>query len=108
MKLRPSQPLVGTVLAVVAAVTVTAHAMGAPPKPYKARDLVGSNQPAIADACVMYPAECRFNVDGSVARVVGRRIVPNTYSVVLGHFRTSIGTVQGPAWDAPAADNTND
>ena len=102
-----SQPLIGTVLAVVAAVTVTAHAMGAPPKPYKARDLVGSNQPAIADACVMYPAECRFNVDGSVARVVGRRIVPNTHSAVLGHFRTSIGAVQDPAWDAQPS-NTND
>ena len=107
MKLRPSQPLIGTMLAVAAAVAVTGQAMSAPPKPYKARDLVGANQPALADACVMYPAECRFNADGSVARVVGRRIIPATNTAVLRHFRTSIGAVHDPAWDAQAS-NTND
>jgi hypothetical protein len=56
----------------------------------------------------MYPAECRFNVDGSVARVVGRRIVPNSHSTVLGHFRTSIGATTEPAWDAQALNKTND
>jgi hypothetical protein len=99
---------IGTVLAVAAAVIVTGQAMSAPPKPYKARDLVGANLPALADACVMYPSECRFNVDGSVARVIGRRIVPHTHSVVLGHFRTSIGAVQEPHWDVQALNNAND
>ena len=108
MKLQLSQPMIGSVLAVAAAVVVTGQAMRAPPKPYKARDIIGANQPALADACVMYPAECRFNVDGSVARVVGRRIVPNTHSTVLGHFRTSIGATTEAAWDAQASNNTND
>jgi hypothetical protein len=108
VRLRPSQPLIGSVLAVTAAVVVTAQAMSAPPRPYKARDIIAANQPALADACVMYPAECRFNVDGSVARVVGRRIVPNSHSVVLGHFRTSIGITTEAAWDAQAPNNTND
>ena len=108
MRLRLSQPMVGSVLAVAAAVVVTGQAMSAPPKPYKARDLVGANLPALADACVMYPAECRFNTDGSVARVVGRRIVPNSHSTVLGHFRTSVGVTTEPAWDVQASNNTND
>jgi hypothetical protein len=108
VKLRLSQPMIGSALAVAAAVVVTGQAMSAPPKPYKARDIIAANQPALADACVMYPAECRFNVDGSVARVVGRRIVPNSHSIVLGHFRTSIGSVQEPSWDAQASNETND
>ena len=99
---------VGTVLSVVAAVVVTGQAMNAPPKPYKARDIISASQPALADACVMYPAECRFSADGSVARVIGRRIVPDTDAAVLRHFRTSIGAVQEPAWDAQASNKMND
>jgi hypothetical protein len=103
-----SQPMIGSVLAVAAAVVVTGQAMSAPPKPYKARDIVSTSQPVIAEACVMYPAECRLNPDGSIARVVGRRVVPTADTAVLRHFRTSIGAVQEPAWDAQASNNTND
>jgi hypothetical protein len=106
--MRQVSSAIGTMLAVAAAVIVTGQAMSAPPKPYKARDIAGANLPALADACVMYPAECRFNVDGSVARVIGRRIVPNSHATVLGHFRTSVGAVREPAWDAQASNNTND
>ena len=113
MRLRLSQPMIGSVLAVAAAVVVTGQAMSAPPKPYKARDIVSASLPVRVDACVMYPAECRLSADGSVARVIGRRIVPDTDPAVLRHFRTSIGAVQEPAWDAqawdaPASNKTND
>ena len=100
MRLRLSQPFVGTALSVVAAVLVTAQAMSAPPKPYKARDIVAPNPPMFADACVMYPAECRFDADGTVSRIVGRRIVPGSHSEMLRHFRTQIGAVQEPSWEA--------
>src|SRR5439155_810197 len=79
VKLRISQPFVGTALSVIAAILVTAQAMSAPRKPHKARDLVPVSERAqaqFAEVCQMYPAECRLNPDGSVARVVGRRIVP--------------------------------
>ena len=74
MRLRISQPFVGTALSVVAAIAVTAQAMSAPRKPHKARDLVPASERAqaqFADVCQMYPAECRLNPDGSVARVLG-------------------------------------
>jgi hypothetical protein len=60
----------------------------------------------------MYPAECRLNPDGSVARVMGRRIVPGADRAVLSHFRTEVGIMQEPSWDTDAAahasSNTND
>ena len=98
MRLRPSFAGVGTVLSVVAAVVVTAQAMSAPPKPYKARDIVSTNPALFADACVMYPAECR--IDGTVARIAGRRIVPGSHGDMLRHFGTQIGVVQEPSWEA--------
>ena len=116
MRLRISQPFVGTALSVVAAIAVTAQAMSAPRKPHKARDLVPGSERAqaqFADVCQMYPAECRLNADGSVARVVGRRIVQGADAAVLNHFRTGISAVQMPSWDdvastQPASNNTND
>ena len=116
MTLRISQPFVGTVLSVVAAVAVTAHAMSAPRKPHKARDLVPVSERAqaqFADVCQMYPAECRLNPDGSVARVLGRRILPGADAAVLNHFGTRIGADQMPSWDdlastQRASNNTND
>jgi hypothetical protein len=93
VRLCVSQPLIGTVLSVVAAIVVTAQAMSAPRKPHKARDLVPVSERAQAqfvDVCQMYPAECRLNPDGSIARVVGRRIVSGADAAVLSHFRTSI------------------
>jgi hypothetical protein len=111
VKLRLSLPLIGTTLSVVGALAVTAHAMNAPRKPYKARDIVPAAQGAmLTDVCAMYPAECRRNSDGTVARVVGRRIVPGADTAVLNHFRTGIGTVNEHAFDAvaPASANTND
>ena len=110
MRLRLSQPFVGTALSVVAAVLVIAQAMSAPPKPYKARDIVAPNPMMFTDACVMYPAECRFEADGTVSRIVGRRIVPGAHGEMLRHFGTQIGAVQEQAWDAAehASNNTND
>jgi predicted transglutaminase-like cysteine proteinase len=116
VRLRISQPFVGTALSVVAAIAVTAQAMSAPRKPHKARDLVPVSERAqaqFADVCQMYPAECRLNPDGSIARVVGRRIVPGADAAVLNHFRTGISAVQMPSWDdvastQPASNNTND
>jgi hypothetical protein len=111
VKLRLSLPLVGTTLAVAAALVVTAQAMNAPRKPYKARDIVPVAQGAmLTDVCAMYPAECRRNADGTVARVVGRRIAPGADTAVLNHFRTGIAPVNEHAFDAatPASANTND
>lgn len=93
MRLRISQSFIGTALSVVAAIVVTAQAMSAPRKPHKARDLVPVSERAQAqftDVCQMYPAECRLNPDGSIARVVGRRIVPGADAAVLSHFGTRI------------------
>ena len=96
---------VGTTLAVVAAVLVTAQAVSAPAKPRKARDIVVTEgmQPHLAGICQMYPAECRFNADGSVARVVGRRIAPGADRAVLRHFQIEVGVVQDSAWNVPQA-----
>ena len=109
MRLRLSLASVGTALSVVAAVAVTAQAMSAPPKPYKARDIVSTNPALFADACVMYPAECRIDANG-MARIAGRRIVPGAHGDMLRHFGVQIGTVDEQAWDAPqhASRNTND
>ena len=95
----------GTALSVAAAVLVTAHASSVPPKPHKARDIVVTEamQPHLAGVCQMYPAECRFNADGSVARVVGRRIAPGTDRAVLRHFQVEVGAVQDSAWNVPQA-----
>ena len=100
MRLRLSQPCIGTALSVAAAVVVTAQAMSAPPRPYRAADLVSPQERSaqLTDVCAMYPAECRFGADGS-ARVVGRRIVRGPDSAVLKHFRTTIGTMQEPSWE---------
>jgi hypothetical protein len=116
VRLRISQSFVGTALSVVAAIAVTAQAMSAPRKPHKARDLVPASERAqaqFAGVCQMYPSECRLNPDGSVARVLGRRIVPGADTVVLNHFRTGIGADQMPSWDdlastRRASNNTND
>jgi len=111
VKLRLSLPLVGTTLSVAAALVVTAQAMNAPRKPYKARDIVPVAPGAmLTDVCAMYPAECRMNADGTVARVVGRRITPGANTAVLNHFRTGIGAADEHAFDAapPASANTND
>ena len=100
---RISQPFVGTALSVVAAIAVTAQAMSAPRKPHKTRDLVPASERAqaqFADVCQMYPAECRLNPDGSVARVLGRRVVPGADTAVLKHFGTRIGAAE-PAWETP-------
>jgi hypothetical protein len=100
MKLRLSQPCIGTALSVAAAVLVTAQALSAPPRPYRAADLVSADErmsARLTDVCAMYPAECRFGADGS-ARVVGRRIVRGPDSAVLKHFRTTVGTVQD-SWE---------
>jgi hypothetical protein len=102
VRLRISQPLVGTALSVVAAIAVTAQAMSAPRKPHKARDLVPASERAqaqLAGVCRMYPAECRLNADGSVARVLGRRVLPGADTAVLKHFGTRIGAAE-PAWEA--------
>ena len=101
-----AQPWLGTALSVAAAVLVTVQAFNAPPKPHKARDIVPVTEgmrSQLADVCRMYPADCHLNADGSVARVVGRRIVPGTDRAVLRHFQIEIGAVQGSAWDSPAA-----
>jgi hypothetical protein len=100
-----SRTSLGTALSVVAAVLVTAHASSAPRKPHKARDIVVTEgmQPHLAGICQMYPAECRFNADGSVARVVGRRIVPGADRAVLRHFQIEAGAVQDSAWNVPPA-----
>jgi predicted transglutaminase-like cysteine proteinase len=121
VKLSISQPFVGTALSIVAAVAVTAQAMSAPRKPHKVRDLVPASERAqaqFADVCQMYPSECRLNPDGSIARVVGRRIMPGADAAVLNHFRTGISAVQMPSWDElargdlastqRASNNTND
>jgi hypothetical protein len=102
-----AQPWLGTALTVAAAVLVTAQAFNAPPRPHRARDIVpasGEMQAQLAAVCQMYPAECQFNADGSVARVIGRRVVPGTDRAVLNHFQTEIGAVR-PEWDAPAVPN---
>ena len=91
-----------TTLSVAAAVLVTAQAVSAPPKPHRVRDLVPATeamQSGLALVCQMYPAECRLNADGSVARVTGRRVVPGVDRAVLSHFRTEIGTVQDATWE---------
>jgi hypothetical protein len=100
-----AQTGLGTALTVAAAVLVTMQAFQAPAKPRKARDIVVTEgmQPQLAMVCQMYPAECHFNADGSVARVTGRRIAPGTDRTVLRHFQTEIGAVRDAAWDAPAA-----
>jgi hypothetical protein len=102
VRLRLSKHSLGTVLSVAAAVVVTAQAMNAPPKPYKARDIVPASpesSAAFAGVCAMYPAECHFNADGSVARVIGRRIVPGSHTEILNHFRAAIGVVPAQWWD---------
>jgi hypothetical protein len=104
--IRPAQPWLGTALSVAAAVLVTAQAFNAPAKPHKARDIVPVTEgmrSQFADVCRMYPADCHLNSDGSVARVVGRRIVPGTDRAVLRHFQIEIGAVQEPSWNNPAA-----
>ncbi|MEA2928977.1 MAG: hypothetical protein QOG38_1405 [Hyphomicrobiales bacterium] len=101
-----TQTGLGTALSIAAAVLVTAQAFQAPAKPRKARDIVPVSdgmQGALTGVCQMYPAECRFNADGSVARVTGRRIVPGADRAVLRHFQTEIGSVQEPSWNGPAA-----
>jgi len=97
-----AQPWLGTALTVAAALVVTAQAFSAPPRPHKARDLVSitdAMRGPLTDICRMYPADCRFSTDGSVARVVGRRIVPGTDRSVLRHFQTEIGVVQDASWE---------
>jgi hypothetical protein len=91
-------------LSIAAAVLVTVQAFQAPEKPRKARDIVVTDgmQPQLATICQMYPAECHLNADGSVARVIGRRIAPGTDRTVLRHFQTEIGAVQESAWAATA------
>lgn len=116
MKLRSSPAFLGSALSVGAAVLVTAQAFSMPPKPHRARDLVAADaraQAQFADVCQMYPAECRLNADGSIARVVGRRIIPGGDIAVLNHFRTSVGAPQESSWDSidatlRASSNTND
>jgi len=116
VSLRISQAGLGSILSVGAAIGITAQALSAPPKVHRARDLVAVNartQAQFADVCQMYPAECRLNPDGSVARVLGRRIVPGADAAVLNHFRTGIGADQMPSWDdlastRRASNNTND
>ena len=98
--MRLSLSFVGTVLSVAAAMVVTAHAMNAPRRPYKARDIVpptAEMSAAYASVCAMYPAECRFNADGSVARVIGRRIVPGSHTEMLNHFLAA--TVPAQGWE---------
>jgi hypothetical protein len=106
------QPWLGTALSIAAAVLVTAHAFQAPAKPRKARDIVPASdgmQGAFTDICRMYPAECQVNADGSVARVIGRRIVPGTDRAVLRHFQTEIGVVRESSWNdaAPARQSSS-
>jgi hypothetical protein len=101
-----AQPWLGTALSIAAAVLVTAQAFQAPAKPRKARDIVPASdgmQGALTGVCRMYPAECQFNADGSVARVIGRRIAPGADRTVLRHFQTEIGPVREPSWNGPAA-----
>ena len=82
----------------------------------RVHDLVPASERAqaqFAGVCQMYPAECRLNPDGSVARVIGRRILPGADTTVLNHFRTGIGAVQMPSWDdvasaERASNHTND
>jgi hypothetical protein len=96
-----ARPWLTTTLSVAAAVIVTAQALSAPPKPHKARDLVpasGDMQSGLALVCQMYPGECRFNADGTVARVTGRRIVPGVDRTVLRHFMTDVGATQDSPW----------
>ena len=99
MRLRLSMSWVGTLLSVGAAVVVTAQAMNAPPKPYKARDIVPASPAAFAHICMMYPAECRFNADGSVARVIGRRIVPGSPTEMLRHLGAASIVAPAQPWD---------
>ena len=100
-----AQTGLGTALTVVVAVLVTMQAFQAPTKPRKARDIVVTDgmRPQLALACQMYPAECRFNADGSVARVTGRRIAPGADRAVLRHFQVEVGAVQDSGWDVPQA-----
>ena len=100
-----TQTGLGTALSVVTAVLLTMQAFQAPAKPRKARDIVVTEgmQPQLALVCQMYPAECRFNADGSVARVTGRRIAPGTDRAVLRHFQVEVGAVQDSAWKVPQA-----
>jgi hypothetical protein len=101
MRSRVPTAWLGTVLTVGAAFAVTAQALSAPPKPHRSRDLISTNertQAQLADVCRMYRSECRFNADGSVARVVGRRLVAGADRAVLDHFRIEIGVAQ-PIWD---------
>ena len=98
-----AQTGLGTALSVVVAVLVTVQAFQAPAKPRKARDIVvtESMQPQLAMVCQMYPAECHFNADGSVARVTGRRIAPGADRAVLRHFQVEVGAVQDSGWNVP-------
>jgi hypothetical protein len=101
-----AQPWLGTALSVAAAVLVTVQAFNAPAKPHKTRDIVPVTEgmrSQFADVCRMYPAECHLNADGSVARVVGRRIVPGTDRAVLKHFQIEVGAVREPSWNGSAA-----
>jgi hypothetical protein len=105
MKLRAPTAWLGTVLTVGAACAVTAQALSGPPRPHRARDIVSTDartQAQFADVCRMYPAECRFNADGSIARVAGRRIVTGADRAVLDHFKVAIGAAEEPDWDAAA------
>jgi hypothetical protein len=99
VKLRLTQPAIGTILSVAAAVAVTGTAMRAPPKPHKARDFVSFSRDAVTDVCAMYPAECRFNAENSATVVVGRRIVPGDHTQVLRHFGTVVGAAPDQPWE---------
>lgn len=99
---RNAQLHLGTLLATVTAVGLTAQALNAPARPHKARDIVATEAATAAEqagVCRMYPADCRYRADGSIERVVGRRIIPGPDRAVLSHFKTEIGAVQDAAWE---------
>ena len=100
--MRNAQPILGTVLATVTAVGVTAQALNAPARPQKAPDIVAADAVTAAElagVCSMYPSDCRHRADGSIERVVGRRIVPGPDRAVLTHFKTEIGVVTDTSWE---------
>jgi hypothetical protein len=99
-----AQSWLGTALTIAVAVFVTTQAFQAPPKPHKAHDIVpasGEMQAQFAMICQMYPGECQFNADGSVARVIGRRVAPGTDRAVLRHFQTEIVPIRDASWGTP-------